>query len=140
MTTKDLPIEIRLAQGDIGEYDYARVVLSAALEKIRRPGAWLQGATAENAAGEDTYPWAEDACAWCATGAIQAVEPDMRNVRQAAYRLLFTRGGMPRSTLSAFMSSPIVAYNDAAGRTQAEVVRLFEQAIGKETMALDIGA
>ena len=54
---KDQSIQTRLAVGDIGEYDCARVILRHALHKLATPDNWLQGAPAEDAAGKDVYPW-----------------------------------------------------------------------------------
>ena len=48
---KDQSIQTRLAVGDIGEYDCARVILRHALHKLATPDNWLQGAPAASSAG-----------------------------------------------------------------------------------------
>ena len=48
-------------------------ILKAAREKIQDPDHWTQGSLARNAFGMKTYPFAENAVKWCATGAVAAV-------------------------------------------------------------------
>jgi hypothetical protein len=103
-----------------------RAILGRARVLLEPDGAWCQGAEARDATGRPTYYVA--GVSWCATGAV----------RQAARQLL---GGAPThdeyvkaldacNVLAFGLGTPTSAgvqgWNDTLGRTQAEVLELFD--------------
>lgn len=86
--------------------------LIAARKRITPKGAWCRGACARNHFGNFTYTEDPAAVAWCVVGAIE-----------------LDNGA--RGALYAAMDSDdsLSAWNDAPGRTQKEVLALFDKAI-----------
>ena len=71
---------------------------------------WTQGAFARDKNGKETYEYDLTAVKWCALGA--------------------TRYGDSQDFLEAFLEqSHLAEFNDTDGRTQAEVLELFDIAI-----------
>ena len=89
-------------------------ILIAAREKIER--GWAQGEYARAKNGNPIGYNAEKAVCWCSIGAIIAVDDDDPTDR-AVY------------TLSDIVGRDITEWNDAPGRTQAEVLAAFDKAI-----------
>lgn len=100
-------------------------ILKAAREKVA--AGWTQG---ENARDEDGNPVGAGAAAcWCAYGAIDAATPreglgyaEFYRVRSDAMLILRDAIGLPGT-------NRIADWNDAPGRTQAEVLAAFDRAI-----------
>lgn len=76
---------------------------------------WTQGAFARNRSGEDVHPAHPAATCWCEMGARDALRIP-RAARIAYYNMWITQ----------FQWRP-VAFNDAPGRTFAEVVAMLER-------------
>lgn len=96
-------------------------ILSAAADLIEQPGKWQQHAWATNAAGEyvdDTDP---DAVCFCASGAIN---------RTAGGSFALTAAKAKDAFWDTLGEKPL-RFNDAPGRTQAEVVTALRQAAEK---------
>lgn len=96
-------------------------VLARAADLIEPEGAWTQGEFARDEWGmglED--PLAPAACSWCAWGAIIHVVGEDEGGDVPAY-----------GELSRTVGAPIPAFNDAEGRTQAEVVAALRAAAAK---------
>lgn len=101
------------------------------LRKVRAKleQGWTQGWFARDVNGDITWPRAENATCWCVYGACSVVTDAFaheNNVRDAIERALL---GMTGSRL-------VDCWNDAPGRTQAEVLALVDRAIelaSKET-------
>ena len=89
-------------------------ILRAAREKISAPGAWTQRITARNALGQSTQSRSSDAVCWCARGALWAVSDDSDS---------------PVEWLTAAADVGLIYFNDTPGRTQAEVLAVFDKAI-----------
>ena len=88
-------------------------VLSAAADLIEPPGAWTQGVVARNAYGRCCYGYSRQAVCWCASAAISRVD---HGSSLAHYKF------------SDFLGESIPIWNDAPGRTQAEVVQALRAA------------
>ena len=98
-------------------------ILLAAADLLDRPGAWSPQALARNADGVCTSPYEEDAVSWCATGALMRVsqEADIQDYRAA-------RAQLAETLYESDHEPDIVDWNDAHGRTQAEVVAMLRRA------------
>lgn len=97
-------------------------ILKEARELIAKEGGWGQGTYARSADGEVSYPTNPDAVCFCTWGALIAVD-----ARQELHR---PDGVQP--ALDNVTGGNFVAFNDAPGRTQAEVVAKFDEAIAAE--------
>lgn len=93
-----------------------REVLVAARERIAKPGGWTQRAYARDAEGRATAIFGGRAVCYCALGALTSVDADpyvyavLRNVVEVSTDL----------------------WNDAPGRTQAQVIAAFDAAIAAQ--------
>lgn len=87
---------------------------------------WTQGASALTVNGTETSPRASNAVCWCSVGAIfggmQHASPDDEAQRFHLAKKALLPGG-----------DPLSQWNDAPGRTQAEVIALFDRAIEEAT-------
>ena len=95
-------------------------VLTCAADLLSAPGAWTQGqyAYAENHAQAD--PLSEEACSWCALGAVRkcgVFDSDFSD--PALFLLTDVRN-------QGFKS--VAQWNDSSERTQDEVVAVLKQA------------
>lgn len=91
-------------------------VLEAAADLLENPGAWTQGAHARNAAGAPMLLGSRlDAVCWCALGALDRVSPTNALWDASVQALKGVVGHIP-------------GFNDAANRTQAEVVAALREA------------
>lgn len=95
-----------------------REILVGALERVRK--RWITKLPAINDAGISIFADSRTACGWCALGAIwgAAGSADIPETK-AAERMLS----------SIIDGRSIAAWNDAPGRTQAEVIEAFDKAI-----------
>lgn len=93
-------------------------VLLAAAALIEPPGAWTQGEDAVDDYGCSVHPKSASALRWCAFGAIVCVAPSARTRRAAL--------GVLRHAVSG--DDGVTGWNDAVGRTQAEVVATLRAA------------
>ena len=84
---------------------------------------WTQGVFARDGRGLKVSPYGQEAACFCSLGALDS----------AAHKFGLQDhqwvGG--RFVLSDLMGGSISAYNDAAGRTQEEVIAAFDAAIAK---------
>lgn len=80
---------------------------------------WTQEAFARDSAGNQVPPDNENACKWCAVGAIEAANMNPGNVEKA---LKLFRSHLPAEHNSA------VEFNDAPERTAEQVADLMEKA------------
>lgn len=93
-------------------YAAALPVLRKGRERIQR--GWIQGGGARSRDDKPVRadsPWAVQ---WSLSGATKM--PKMRHARDVLYKIL---------------GCPLTAWNDAPGRTQAEVLALFDRAIAE---------
>lgn len=90
-------------------------ILIAARALIEKPEHWMQGAYAAKHGGVHVDPWAVDACAWCAWGAVSKFTP-LRYFTPAYDALKAVVGCLPD-------------FNDDNGTTHAEVLAAFDRAI-----------
>ena len=109
----------------------ARILLNGALKCLRI--GWTSGKYAINADGKQTTPEGSQAVAWCAVGAmyyargefpirVDTYATDATAVCDVAYVLILL-GQRQRVNIR------ISAWNDARGRTQAQVVGAFGHAV-----------
>ena len=92
------------------------LALAAIARKLRMdPEIWVQGRMARNRAGMDVGATAIDACAWCAVGLVLR-EREPRPIELCSY--------LERAINSEFVGE----WNDADGRTVAQVADAFERA------------
>lgn len=98
-------------------------VLEMAKERLR--GHWCQGDYAMTDDGE-SCPTKTPGCRVCAHGAVISIDiPDWRHVKSSVYALLDTAA--EQASNGVHPSAP--SYNDAEGRTEEEVLALFDKAI-----------
>jgi len=99
-------------------------ILIAARAKIERPECWTQRAFAKTALLNKAKVDSQRAVCWCALGAIAAItREDPNYVNDDVYWLLHRAMGLPANEIA------VAAWNDAPGRTHAEVLAVFERAI-----------
>jgi len=97
-------------------------ILKEARELIAKPNGWTQGTYARNADGLIVYPNSHHAVCFCTWGALIAVDEHQESFQPD--------GAQP--ALDDVTNGNFVAFNDAPGRTQAEVVAKFDEAIAAE--------
>ena len=95
----------------------ASEVLKKALAKIEQ--GWVQGVFARDKDGKPTDYASDEACVWCASGAIKAVNGGVFLDAAA----VFLERVIPRGYVD------VPDWNDAPERTQAEVIEAFKKAI-----------
>lgn len=98
-------------------------LLTRARERIEK--GWCQGAYAKAADGESVSACGPCATSFCIRGAVLAVGPLDYAVRAPAYNLL-------ENIVDQITQSPcdsLAGYNDAPGRTHAEILAVFDAAI-----------
>ncbi len=110
-------------------------ILRAARERIRT--GWTQGAMARDAAQRRVQPEHPLACVWCAAGALFATTtphepPEDSEARGVAMGLLTVEAKAWDPRVASLEQNPLVVWNDRPGRTQAEVIGLFDAAIAAE--------
>jgi hypothetical protein len=97
-------------------YAAALPVLRAGRQRVER--GWCQGWCAKNDAGEFRMPWESDATQVCVRGALGFP--------------FESKGARDAEDVLGECAEPLVAlWNDAPGRTQDEVLDLFDAAIRK---------
>jgi len=87
-------------------------VLKEAREKIRQ--GWCQGGPARDHRDATISTGDPNACKWCLFGALMAVTDDWDG---------------PRAAIKEFTGCSLAEWNDAPGRTKAEVLALLDKAI-----------
>lgn len=95
-------------------------VLKAARELISTPERWVQGPFAVDRQGLSVSPLSPDACAFCAIGATWRIAGTGDADSGADRELDITLGGQLAN-----------GFNDAEGRTHAEVLDLFDRTIAR---------
>jgi len=106
-------------------------VLVKGLKRIQR--GWTQGAMACTVDGRSLPSLAAgspEACRWCAIGAIT----DARNTSVWSDAIDTLRAVVAARTQHSADEVQIVWWNDAPGRTQAEVVEVYQQALLRVAM------
>ena len=100
-------------------------VLNAAADLLERPNAWAQWIWAKGANGQPVWVGNDEkAVCWCIEGAFERIvgHRDFYQLRFAA-----------RDAFSAANGDSPIAYNDAPGRTQSEVVAALRRAAQQAT-------
>jgi hypothetical protein len=95
-------------------------ILKAARALITPEGAWTQGFYARTKNGFTVNTQSKDACSWCWLGAIAKVSDNIGGPQYEAAHDLFKRVSGEKYPSK---------FNDAPGRTQAEVLAKFDEAI-----------
>ena len=99
-------------------------ILIAARAKIEAPERWTKGAYARHASGRPAGPEIGNADCWCIVGAVTAVMGIKAGCLDAAIcRMLSDAAGIEA------YAEDITEWNDAPGRTHAEVLATFDRAI-----------
>jgi hypothetical protein len=94
-------------------------ILTKAADLIEPEGAWTQASFARVASGEKTVPEDPAAVCWCLSGALSRVSSEaVFKDRSAAFDALYL----------ALDDDGVFGWNDAPGRTQAEVVAKLREA------------
>lgn len=101
-------------------------LLKAARERIADPSRWAQRIFALNALGRSVRPWSNDACCWCALGALEAsrLAPTPTPPAELEAKLALA-GELPADCRG------IECFNDDGATTHAMVVALFDRAIAR---------
>lgn len=99
-------------------------ILIAARAKIEEPERWTQGKFALSPLANQVKPTSRRAVCWCSLGAIAAVTHDDPNdVNDDVYWILQRAMRLPDGVMA------VAVWNDAPGRTHAEVLAAFDRAI-----------
>lgn len=93
-------------------------ILKAARAKLAQ--GWTQGAFARDADGLPVNVCHPKATCWCITGAFRSLPPEA-DFMQARIALKSSLSGDPQ----------LSEWNDVRGRTQADVIELFDHVIAK---------
>ena len=105
-------------------------ILEEARNLISHPGAWTQATEARDADRKPVAPSSADACSWCSIGVLERVADDPVGYgsgrRLASFRHAL---GILNARLGTRGEPPLTIFNDGKGRTQAEIVALFDAAI-----------
>jgi len=124
--------DAEVAGAERSDNELLHCALTEARAKVAR--GWTQGTWARDAVGERAPERGNAAVCWCIVGALNAVADDreghhlfwvaglLEPARDALYEALEDLGGYDFGTA-------LVEFNDAPGRTQAEVLALFDLAI-----------
>lgn len=91
--------------------------LQRARRLLARPEGWTQGSYARDGRGATVDSHCAEATSFCASGAIYASQDDLTGSIQA------------RTVIYRIISDDIEVWNDANGRSQADIVRVFDRAI-----------
>jgi len=103
-------------------------LLNAAADLLAQPGAWTQGAYARDMFGSDVgSQWSDDAVCFCVMGALN-------QVREAQHDAVIL-GSLSHAIRAVNGGYPIAEWNDAPGRTQAEVVAALRAAASNQGAA-----
>jgi hypothetical protein len=98
-------------------------ILTKAADLLEKPGAWTKFEFARDAAGRAVYQTSSLATCWCARGAIAAVNEEEDD------HTANNRNWKAAAQLMGFHDvHDIEDWNDAPGRTQAEVVAALRTA------------
>lgn len=97
--------------------DTVATILRRAAERIERPGAWCQGASALGPLGIRVHPRSSFARKWDAIGSVEReTGGDVHAFYEACRRVFDAAGRVPQG------------WNDRPGRTAAEVAALLRRA------------
>lgn len=107
-------------------------ILTAAADLIEKPGAWTQGAFARDEHGCSTGWRSEDAKCFCVSGAITRAGDRPAGLNRAWQ--VFNDWTIKRGF------SHLARFNDAPGRTQAEVVAALREAAALARVADSAGS
>ena len=111
-------------------------LLFAARNLIAKPESWTRGAAARKPDGAPVHPTHGAAVSYCASGAIAAVacrNPATYdgNVIADAHQLLAQAlPDAPDLIADNGMYGAVSSYNDAPGRSHADIVAMFNRALG----------
>lgn len=106
---------------DLQSLDRTLSQLQRARRLLARPKGWTQGSYARDGHGAMVDSRCSQATAFCASGALYATQDDATGSMQA------------RTVIYRIIADDIEAWNDADGRSQADIVRAFDQAIASMT-------
>ena len=101
-------------------------ILTDARKLLSRTGAWTQGAYARDAAGVGLRASEPTACSWCIQGAMFKVRNLTGNL--ATPEILRAQEALLRHTNESDTAG-LWCWNDQPGRTQEEVLDLFDKAL-----------
>jgi hypothetical protein len=100
-------------------------VLRAVRELLAESEAWCQGAWARDGRGRPVGSTRANAVAWCLVGALAKVRDPSSRGRKRLVEML-------DEMLDEMFPVSLPAWNDAPGRTHAEVLALLDAAISSE--------
>ena len=116
-------------RGEVARLEDTQLLELLRASRGKIAAGWTQGCFAKDALGEQVNPEAPTATCWCAVGAVRAS-------MGPAYRIAMIDGRAHAELYEAIASvgaidsgDAIVEFNDKQGRTQAEVLALFDRAI-----------
>lgn len=116
-------------RGEVARLEDAQLLELLRTARGKLAAGWTQGCFAKDATGAQVNPEASEATCWCAVGAVRAS-------MGPAYRIAMIDGRAHAELYEAIASvgavdsgDAIVEFNDKAGRTQVEVLDLFDRAI-----------
>ena len=102
---------------DLPSFNATLSQLQQARQLLAKPNGWTQGSYARDRHGVMVDSRCSEATAFCASGALYATQDDLNGSMQA------------RTVIYRIIADDIEVWNDADGRSQADIVRAFDQAI-----------
>jgi len=103
-------------------------VMEHARDLIARPNGWTQGTMARDSEGRYIATRRPEAVCFCAFGAVMRSVDDKVKENHAVYSDAHFSIGI-HALEDLVENKPIESWNDKEGRTQGEVVSLFDRAI-----------
>lgn len=113
-------VEARLSRSifaDLQSLNDTLAQLQRARRLLARPEGWTQGSYARDGHGDAVDSQCSQATSFCASGAIYATQDNLTGSIQA------------RTVIYRIIADDIEAWNDADGRSQADIIEAFDQAI-----------
>lgn len=111
-------------------------ILQRIRDRITPPGSWTQGLAACDRYGQRADVTSDNACSWCSTGAIwceiftleaNKIIPH-QHTNDVVQRMVFD---YVCDAVEKKYGTTVVVFNDTAGRTQQEVLAMFDEAIAQ---------
>jgi hypothetical protein len=100
-------------------------ILTATRALLSRPERWTQRAYARDGAGQPVCNHEPEACCWCLSGAVaRTSRAYSAKYLSLAYQAIYAAAGVEMGGL--------IDWNDAPGRTHADVIAMLDAAIMAE--------
>lgn len=118
-------------------------VLKRVRERLSKPEAWTQKASARNSAGWVVGVFAEDACSWCLSGAIEretgfAGSLDLETPTRVRLNAFIMPGYGVTGIAQSYGVTGIAQINDAPHRKHEHILKWLDTVIEYDSKALGL--